>query len=207
VKARGLATSAPVRAARRAVLVTALRDALWADITPASIAEADVRRVYELDQGDYTTPRRVRIAALVTRDAARAGRWVRALRAARAPTDELARLLPESEDATSRARDGDMGWVDGRTTRYPDSFKEAALALPRPGAVSGVVQAAGVHHVIVCLDFVAERVAPLAEVEPTIRTRLAERQRRERYEQTRAQARGVVSDAVDAAALAALSTE
>jgi parvulin-like peptidyl-prolyl isomerase len=194
---RGLAASPTVRGAERAALVADLRERLAAAAAAASQPAGAVEAAYHAALGDYTDPFRVRLAALVTRDRKKADAWAKALRAAKFPADAFERLLPESEESSGRRTGGDLGWVDGRTSSFPDSFKEAVLRLKRPGEVAGPLPTAGAFMVVLCRDYQPERVRPLVEVEGEIRARLATQAREARLRDHLAAVRARVKPVID----------
>ncbi|HZS40318.1 MAG TPA: peptidyl-prolyl cis-trans isomerase [Polyangia bacterium] len=193
----GLERAPTVLQAARASLVGELLDSLREAAAPAALPAARVREEYEKNLGDYTEPRRVRVSALITRDPAKAKRWAEALRRAEYPASQFDKLLPESEDLASQRAHGDLGWIDGRSLQYPDTFKQAALLLAHAGSVSGVVPVVGVHHVLLCTDLIPERVRRFEEVEAQIRAALAARLQRERTESKLESARARVKPEID----------
>ena len=146
----------------------------------------------------------MKIAALVTRDEKKALRWAKTLREARFPADAFGKLVPESEETAARLRGGELGWVDDTSVHLPESFRQASLALPRPGAVAGPLRAGGAYHVILCLDRVPARVKPFEEVAQEIRNTLLERRRGETVRARLESIRSTVKPVIDWQAVQAI---
>ncbi|HEY3353222.1 MAG TPA: peptidyl-prolyl cis-trans isomerase [Polyangia bacterium] len=204
---RGLDQLPEVRGAERTQLALEARARLDAGLQPHELPAAEVRAVYDQSLGDYTEPARVRVSALVSRERAKAERWAARLRLARFRTDEFERLLQESENEAARRKAGEVGWIDSRSTNFPESFKRAALLLPRPGEVAGPVEAAGLFHVLLCRDRVPEKVKSFEEVEAEIRARLSTAKRRDRTLSKTNEVRASLKVAVDRDALRKLQTK
>lgn len=193
--------SADVKSAVRSELVATMREHIHDQIDVAALAPR-VRERYDLATGDYTEPRRIRVSSLVSRDEKKAKAWVETLRKSQYGGSTFEKLLVESEDETARRNGGDMGWIDARSTHVTDSFRDAALMMQQPGAVSGVLQSSGAYHVLLCRDIMAERVRPFEEVESDILAEVLEQERRERYNAYEATVRERLQLSVDDAALA-----
>jgi parvulin-like peptidyl-prolyl isomerase len=192
---RGLGNET-ARAAERASLADEARARATADETPERVPADAVRDAYQRNRGDYTEPRQVRAAALVTRDREKADRWRAELRKARFPGTRFGELVAESEAVDARATHGDLGWLSGRSNA-PDALKLAVLALARPGEISGPIPSLGVYYVLACTDMMPERVLPLVEVEPKIRDTLADARRRAALEALEAAARARAPITID----------
>lgn len=77
-----------------------------------------------------------------------------------------------SEDAISRYRGGDIGWINvGEESRLPAAVVETGLALD-VGGVSDVVAAGGGFYVVMKTDQRAAQVTPYKDVAPTLRRKL-----------------------------------
>lgn len=86
-----------------------------------------------------------------------------------------------SEDAISRYRGGDLGWMNaGEESRLPPAVLETGLALD-VGGVSAVVPAGDGFYVVMKTDWRAAQVPPYEDVAPTLRRKLI-RQKQENIE-------------------------
>jgi parvulin-like peptidyl-prolyl isomerase len=141
-------------------------------LTPESIPAEEVERYYRAHPEEFDRPEAVRVSEIVTRQRARAQK---AAAEARRVSDEkgFSELVAKySEDADSRSRGGDLGFLDRKNGQWPAPLVEAAFALEKPGQISAPVAVGEAFHV---LRLTARRpgfTRPLAGADREIRMRL-----------------------------------
>lgn len=174
-----------------------LRLSQWLDRTlrqekdRVAVSDDELRAHYEAHVADHTMPALVRIAILHRRDASRDPAASHALAdglrevrrrflADREGATQKGRIpgfgtlaSEASEDAASRYRGGDLGWLDPARddARWPAAVLKAGFAL-QTGEVSDVIAAGDGLYVVMKQDERAARVTPFEQVATTIRRRL-----------------------------------
>lgn len=168
-----------------------------------SVSDEELRAHYEANGATFTRPEMFRLAILYRqvnpRDPADAEAALRAeLEKGRAAyladpaqATQQGRAIgfgtvaaAYSEDALSRYRGGDLGWVaaDQKNERYPAEMIQAGRALA-VGAVSDVLAAGEGLYVVMKVDERPAQTASFEEVAPTLRRKLI-RAKQELVEQT-----------------------
>lgn len=184
----------------RSVLIGALKGRkLEPQLQAPEVTQAEVQAYYEAHAADYAVPEKARLGLIFVALPARAPveqtapirARMDAARAMAAGTDGFTRAAAtHSEHQGSRYTGGDIGWVvRGKSPGFlPASVAEAAFTL-QPGALSEVIEDKNGLYLVTLLDHQPAGVAPLAQVEPSIRTKLTlqhqQRMQREFDEQTR----------------------
>lgn len=154
----------------------------------AQIPAAEVTAYYNEHSGEYTDPERRRIAAIVTRSKAdAAAALTKALSASDKQWGELVtqysmKREPASESKPPRFElDGDLGFVTAPGTpgtdepAAPDSVRQAAFQLKKPGEVfSSVIVAGDQHYVLRLINVNAPRKRTLEEADGAIRLKLSQ---------------------------------
>ena len=169
-----------------------LEHTLQAEKGKVALADEDLRAFYEANAAEFTRPAMVHLAILHRNPASHgtessAEALTAALRQARqafldnpAQSTRNGRIpgfgaiaAEASEDATSRYRGGDIGWLDiGRNDyRWPAEVVAAGFALP-VGGVSDVLSTESGLYVVMKQDQREARTAPFEEVSATLRRRL-----------------------------------
>jgi peptidyl-prolyl cis-trans isomerase C len=137
-----------------------------------AVSDAALRAFYERHEKDlFTTPARVRLAAIVVRSEAVARNVIARLKEGR-PFDEVARQF--NFDPELKAAGGDMGWL--LVSSLPDELREAVARL-KTGEISGPTKALGRVYVVKILARRAARVLPYSEVNADLREELERRKR------------------------------
>lgn len=160
------------------------------------VADHDIRAFYEAHHADYRVPERARGSILFLRIPPNAERGrIEAIRekardlrrqASRedAPPDTFARLVTEnSNEPTSRARHGDIGWLlrNAVTFQVEAAVITALFEIKHVGSIGPIVETPNGFYLVQLTDRADEAVRPLAEIESTIRQQIAaDRARRAR---------------------------
>ena len=162
-------------AVRRMMIDRILQKEVEALEKPVDLSNADIERYYLDHSDEFARPEQVRVLQVVTRDRAVAERVAAQARAAeRSDLGAFQALATKhSEDWTSRARGGDMGLFDRKSTRVPAAVVKAAFALREPYDVSDLVESDSGFHVLKLVQKLPALTPTLAEIAPEIRARLA----------------------------------
>lgn len=173
-------------------LVRWLDRTLQARKDAVSVSDEDLRQAYEQNRDTFTQPGRVRLAILYRRlgrrdDDTRQAELQAELEAARARyladpdgVTQNGRIsgfgtvaATASEDAVSRYRGGDLGWLEtGRQDyRWPDAVIAAGFALP-PGQPSEVLAAGDGLYIVMKTGEREARITPFDEAVVSLRRRL-----------------------------------
>jgi peptidyl-prolyl cis-trans isomerase C len=140
----------------------------------------------------------VRVDQILIADAGKAAEVAAAAKRL-SPTDAAGfrRLVAaHSEDQGSKARGGDLSFLQRGDGSVPTEVVDAAFALAAKGnevgQIAGPIPSAQGHHIIRLTQRRAGFVRPFEEVEPLVRTRLLEERRRHQIEAMIADVRGRV---------------
>lgn len=171
---------AQIEAARRDVIARSYLASVSAP--PAGYpSDADVQAAYDQHQAAFATPRELRIAQIYV--AVQPGADAATVDKARKRADDLARRAggrgadfsalaqSNSDDKTSAAKGGDMGFVPDPLL-LPE-IRKAADGL-KPNEVAGPIQTGAGFHVIKLLDTHAPGTAPFSAVKDRIAAELRE---------------------------------
>jgi len=158
----------------------------WLDSVAALPAgypeEADIRALYEKNRAYLRMPKRYRLSQIFIRrpdkasDVAAAEKRAADIAKRAAGADFAALARKESEDAPTKDKGGDLGWV-------PESALiaevRAAVQSLKPGATSGVIAAGGGWHVVRLAEVKEADGATYDEAKPSLiqalrRAKLAE---------------------------------
>jgi len=183
---RGYHELPEVARTRKQMMIRRFLEERFADITPESISDEDVRAFYESHESEFNTPAQVRASHIQVRDRATAQRVLRELSAN--PSDlRLYRRLAEqhNQDADTRDRFGDLRFFSRPSERtenepeVPDAVAEAAFQIEQIGGMHPeVVRSDDGWHVVKLTGRRAAMRRSLEEAERPIRARL-HRERRE----------------------------
>lgn len=145
-------------------------------LAEVKVTDAEIEEFYQNKKTTFGRPAQLQLALLhlaVTRHADEAKR--KEIRARMENARNLAReLSPEvigfgalameySEEATSRFKGGDVGWMQAGASgyRWPDEVINAAFALKAVGDISEVIEASDGFYLLRKLDFREPAVQPL----------------------------------------------
>lgn len=178
-----------------------------------TVSDEELRQAYEADLDQHTRPALIRLAMLYRKcspmdsDATRAA-LTEALEQGKAvfvknreAALQKGRMVgfgsiaaDYSEDATSRYRGGDLGWLDASRADYhwPSNVVATGFALEK-GGVSDVLSAEDGLYIVMKSDVRPARVTPFEEAAPALRRRLL----RERQDALAEQMRTRLRDAAD----------
>jgi len=150
------------------LIIGRLRESsLETQINDITISDEDIRAHFEANLAAYSRPAQVRLALLFLSTPSRAGDEVKA--ATRSRLEEAktiaANLPPDtrgfgehamtfSEEATSRFKGGDIGWLEAGASayRWPDAVVEAGFALAKPGDLSDIIETDEGFYLLMKLD-------------------------------------------------------
>lgn len=150
------------------LLVGRLRETeIEAKLRDVAVTDEEIREYYERNLRAYTRPAQLQLALLYLSVPARADDEARA--AVRQRMEEARKLaldLPAntrgfggqamtySEEATSRFKGGDIGWLDAGAPayRWPDEVMKAGFALAQKGDLSDVIETADGFYLLKKLD-------------------------------------------------------
>lgn len=147
--------------------------------TPESITQADVEREYAARQAtEFTLPEAVQVRHLLVSDANLAQRLAEQARAMKASDDAAFATLvsSKSEDVSTRAVGGDLGFID-KNSRLQKAIVDAALSLKTPGDVAGPIATDAGYEILRLVSRRAPVVSPIAAVQGLIRQRLYQERR------------------------------
>jgi peptidyl-prolyl cis-trans isomerase C len=150
------------------LLIGRLRSAeIETNLRDNAVTDAEIEDFFKRNQDTYTSPARLNLALLFLAvpqradDAARADTRKR-MEEARAIALELPQAtrgfgehaMTYSEEATSRFKGGDIGWLEAGASayRWPDEVVKAAFALNDIGDISEVIEAKDGFYLIKKLD-------------------------------------------------------
>lgn len=150
------------------LLIGRLRETeIEAKLKEVAVTDEEIREYYERNLRTYTRPAQLHLALLYLSVPARADAEARAaIRQRMEEARALALTLPEdtrgfggqamtySEEATSRFKGGDIGWLDAGASsyRWPDEVMKAAFVLAQKGDLSDVIETADGFYLLKKLD-------------------------------------------------------
>jgi parvulin-like peptidyl-prolyl isomerase len=161
--------------AQQQIAVTKLvNQTLGAAASPEAVTEADVEHEYLARQAtDFTLPPAAHVRHIRVSERAAAAR-ISAQARRLTPTDDagFAALAEKTtEDATTRATGGDLGFVD-KNSRLEPALVHAVLALTQPGEMAGPIETGAGFEIVRLVSSRAAAVSPLSSVAESIRQRL-----------------------------------
>jgi peptidyl-prolyl cis-trans isomerase C len=161
-------------AVRRVMIDRVLQDEVEASDKPVDLPNSDIERYYLDHKDEFTRPEQVRVLQVVTHDRAVAERVAAQARAAeKSDIDAFQSLVVKhSEDLLSRARGGDMGFIDRKSSRFPVAVVSVAFALRGLYDVSDPIESERGFHVLKLVQRLPAFTPTLAEAEPDIRAKL-----------------------------------
>jgi peptidyl-prolyl cis-trans isomerase C len=148
------------------------------------VPEADAQKYYNDHPAEFAQQEEVRVSQIFTKDKAKAGKTLAAVKALK-PADEkgfrdLVTKLSEDED--SKPRGGDLTFFDRRNATYPKQVVEAAFELKEVNDVSPIVASDRGFHVLKLTQRRPGFTRPFPEVKRQIQTRLFYEMRTKRME-------------------------
>jgi parvulin-like peptidyl-prolyl isomerase len=162
------------QAVRQEMIARVLQDEVEALGKPAELLDADIERYYIDHMEELTRPKQVRVLQVFTRDRAVAEKAaVQARAAERIDVDAFSALvLKLSEDRFSRARGGDLGFIDQVSSVYPRAVVLAAFSLHNLYDVSDPVESERGFHVLKLVQRLPAFSPTLSQAAPDIRAKL-----------------------------------
>jgi parvulin-like peptidyl-prolyl isomerase len=161
-------------AVRSVMIDRVLQDEVEASKKPVDLPNSDIERYYLDHREELTQPEQVRVLQVVNRDRAIAERVAAQARAAEKSDINAFQSLvvAHSEDRLSRARGGDMGFIERKSSRFPVAVVNAAFALRGLYDVSDPVASERGFHVLKLVQRLPVFTPTLAEAAPDIRAKL-----------------------------------
>lgn len=207
-RAAGLDDDPEVEAEERRAAVQVLLARLEAEITPASIPQADVDARLEADRARFERPERRASTHLLVRlpddadEAARAAATrfaASALARAQAAEDPIAELRALGAEAAGRTFTVIVEDVPAaqREGEVDEGYAAALFSLDAPGLVPRVVQTSYGQHVVVLTEIEPPWSIPRAEAELLVRRQMAVEARAERLVELEDEIRARVETAID----------
>ncbi|MEI9947637.1 MAG: peptidyl-prolyl cis-trans isomerase [Pseudomonadota bacterium] len=147
--------------------------------SPESITPADVEREYAARQAsDFTLPEAAEVRHILVSDAKLADQVAAQAKALAAADDQAFATLASnrSEDAATRSRGGQLGFID-KNSRLPSAIVDAALSLKTPGDVAGPIRTESGYEILRLVSRRAGAVSPLSSAQGQIRQRLYQERR------------------------------
>lgn len=166
------------RLARESAIASSWLDSVAA--VPADYpAESDIKAFYESNRAQLRVPKRYRVAQIFVRrppkaeDAKAAQERAAALAKRVAGGEDFAALARSaSDDAASRDKGGELGWI-AETALLPQI--RSAVQTLQPGAASGAIESNGGWHIVRVLETRAPSPATYDEAKPSITQTLRQR--------------------------------
>ena len=151
-----------------------------ADGGPAGVTDAAAEKYYRDNQALFQRGEQLRIAHILVRDRAAAARVARGVRRVKVGTDGFEKMVGQfSEDAATKERGGDVGWIGRDNTEYSPTLVAAAFSLAEVGATSDPVETEHGFHILRLTEKRAPGPAPFDEVKEEAKARLAQQQQDE----------------------------
>ncbi|HKV28626.1 MAG TPA: peptidyl-prolyl cis-trans isomerase [Candidatus Acidoferrales bacterium] len=143
------------------------------------ISDADIESYYQQHLNDYKVENRVHIEQIVFNTLGKTDAEVSLIKQQAQKIDDQAKHAANfedlakkySEDANTKAKGGDIGWIVAGQTA--PAFEKAAFSLPK-GSVSDLVQTPYSFDIIKVVDREDAHTKPLAEVRDSIVTTLTQ---------------------------------
>lgn len=209
-----------VQRAVRNLIVNRFKDRELNPKLEAAVPSAEeIQQLYEQQIEQFTRPGKVRLAIvqLATDATMTAGRLAEQRARAEQARQAALALAPGSQgfgrvsqefsdDQSSRYKGGDIGWFDRGASgyRWPVAVVAAGFALKDAGAVSEIVETESGFYLVKQSDSRPPVVTPLAQVEETLRRRLATGKRQQVEQAFMREQRAAVPVTAHPAALAAV---
>ena len=187
-KAAGLDNSPDVHRTFETILIAKLKETqLEPRLAAVKISPEEIQAAYQKDITHFTQPAKAKLAIVylaadaklstnqLTEIAARAEEARQQALALPATEKSFGRVAAEfSDDQITRYRGGDAGWFNGDflAERWPQEVLTAGMALPDIGDTSGLIHAADGFYFVKKMDARPSVVAPLAQVQGAIESRL-----------------------------------
>ena len=159
-----------------------------AKLAGASIPRTDLERHYREHLDEYRQQEGVRVDQILVKDQSRAKRIVATARALQpADVDGFRRLVvAHSEDAASKGRGGDVGFLQRGGDQAPPEVTEAAFRLATNqapiGRIAGPVASPQGFHILRLTQRREAFQRPFEEVEPLVRRQVVAQLRRQRID-------------------------
>jgi parvulin-like peptidyl-prolyl isomerase len=163
-----------IYAAKQIAVTKFVNSVLGEVASPDSITRADLEREYAARQAsEFTRPAAVQVRHIRVSDPRIAERLAAQAKALPAEDDRgfAALAATNSEDLTTRAQGGDLGFVDPSSKLAP-ALLAAALALKSPGEVAGPIATEQGYEILRLVVRRAAAVSPFSSVEEPLKQRL-----------------------------------
>ena len=133
-----------VRTMKQVMIQKLMRDEFDTKVTADSINDAEMKKYYDANLGEYVKPEEVRVSAVILKNKAQAERVALEARGEAGKTNKGFRdlVLKYSQDEETKLRGGDLRYFDAQNHDLPAPVVKAAFGLVNTGDVSTVVDAA-----------------------------------------------------------------
>ena len=194
-------------AVRRDMVNRMLQKEVDSQVNAQVISDADMEQYYKTHPSEFSRPDQVRFTQIVVKDRAKALKVAASAKALPKGDAEALRALvaKESEDEASRARGGDMGTVDRKTSSLPTAVVDAAFALAQVRDVSDPIQTEHGYTIVVLIKKQPGFSKSLAEAKTDIRSRLSYELRQQKRNSLMAEIRKKAKVEIDEEQLAKLT--
>lgn len=175
-----------VRAEKEAMVSTFLAHEFDSKLSRDPVSDPAIESYYTAHADEFHRKEAVRASEIVVRDRARADAITSAARtrtSAGADRRAFADLaLKNSDEADTRARGGDVGFIERDTTRHPKAVVDAAFSLAEVGDVSDPIPTDDGFVILMLVERRPGFDRPLSEVKDDIRERLSRGERPRAFE-------------------------
>jgi peptidyl-prolyl cis-trans isomerase C len=178
-----------VRAAQQEMVAILLRREIDEQLHATDVSDADVEKRYRERAAEFEVPEQVRVSQIMVGDMAKARKVVSLARAARrtdATEDGEAfreLVLRFSEDASTRARGGELGTLTRRSTGHAPALLDTALSLKQAGEVSNPINGPRGFHILKLIEHKPASIRPLEEVRTLVAQELLGQRRTRKIEE------------------------
>ncbi len=193
-------------AVKREAVSRMLQNEVDAQVKPESISDAEIEKYYNEHASQFSRPDQVRVTQIVVKDQKKAAKVVNEAKALPKGNLEALRALvnKHSEDEASKAKGGDIGFVDSKTSSIPKPLLDAALAAKETFTVLEPIKTDAGYAVAIVTQKLPGFSRSVQEAKPSIQSSLLFDMRRQKRDALTAQLRGRAQIQIDEEQLASL---
>jgi parvulin-like peptidyl-prolyl isomerase len=191
-------------AVKREAVSRMLQNEIDAQVKPESVSDAEVEKYYKEHASQFSRLDQVRITQIVVKDAKKAAKVVSEAKALPKGNLEALRALvtKHSEDEASKAKGGDIGLVDSKTSSIPQPILEAAQAVKEAFDVPEPIKTDAGYAIVVVTQKVPGFTRSVQEAKPSIQSTLLFDLRKQKRDALTAELRQKTQVQIDEAQLA-----
>lgn len=196
-------------AVKREAVSRMLQNEVDALVKPESVSDAEVEKYYKEHASQYSRPDQARITQIVVKDQKKAAKVVGEAKAlAKGNLEALRALVTKySEDEASKARGGDLGLVDSKTSSIPKPILDAALGVKEAFEVPEPVKTDAGYTIVVVTQKVPGFTRSVQEAKPSIQSTLLFDLRKQKRDALTAELRQKTQVQIDESQLANLKLD